>query len=166
MERVIDCHIAVGFGAATATSLGLVSGGTVPGSTSGTSIAAGYVGESLTASAGTTFIGTTETDLVSLTLTTGVWLVSATSFSDGNTGVIGSQAKLYVKGSNSNIRAVDSLSAYDDGATGVRMATSLTFAPRVVVIASGDANKNILVRSYTVAGTGGFSGYISAARIG
>ena len=139
--------------------------GNYPGSTAGTSISAGSVGESLTASAGTTIIGTTETDLVSLTLTTGVWLVSATSFSDGNTGVIGSQAKLYVKGSNSNIRAVDSLSAYDDGATGVRMATSLTFAPRVVVIASGDANKNILVRSYTVAGTSGFSGYISATRI-
>lgn len=68
----------IGFGAATATSMGLVKGGTVPGSTAGTAIAAGYVGEYKES----TGLFTTPTsgqrgDATTLTLSAGVWDVQA-----------------------------------------------------------------------------------------
>lgn len=71
--------IATGFGAATANFRGLVKGGEVPGSTSGTAIAAGYVGQIITSSqTSLTSVGTSNQyfDARSITLTAGTWLIT------------------------------------------------------------------------------------------
>lgn len=83
---------------ASATTLGLVSGGTVPGKVDGASVAAGYLGEVLTASVTTTTVTTTESDVTGATfaLSAGVWLVQfsatiriATGSTVGNEHAIG-----------------------------------------------------------------------------
>lgn len=78
--RKVSGGQAVGFGNATATSLGLVKGGSVPGSTSGTAIAAGYIGElvSDTPTAQTASGYNSATSCASVSLSAGVWLVTAT----------------------------------------------------------------------------------------
>ena len=79
--RKSSAGAAVGFGIVVpGTSSGLVSASGLPGNTTGSAIAAGYVGETQTASMNnTTLTGTTvETDVTgaSITLGAGVWLVS------------------------------------------------------------------------------------------
>jgi hypothetical protein len=148
---------------ATAIAAGIVKGGTVPGAINTTAV--GYIGENLTATAGPTAIGTSEADLVSLTLTDGVWLISGSQQADGNTGVIGTIAYFYIKGSNTGTGGNDLLATVDDGASGVRLATSHTFAPRCVTILTGDANKTIKIRAKTSTGTSNMTGYLSAVRL-
>jgi len=68
---------------ATATSYGSVSGGTVPGSTSGSAIATGYLGEEISSAiTSLTNITTTATyqDMTSITLTAGVWDITLSAF--------------------------------------------------------------------------------------
>ncbi len=73
-----DSADVVGFGAATATSMGLVKGGTVPGSTAGTAIATGYVGQKITATiSGSLTNMSTANTIASIPLTAGVWMVYA-----------------------------------------------------------------------------------------
>jgi len=79
---------ATGFGKATATQSGLVSGGTVPGSTSGAATATSYVGEivgtqrsgtngsSYSTRSTTSVPATTAASVISVSLNKGVYLVS------------------------------------------------------------------------------------------
>jgi hypothetical protein len=66
---------------ATATTLGAVKGGTVPGIDTGSSVAAGYIGEIISSGAMTTtpVASSTLVDVTgaSLTLTKGLWLIKA-----------------------------------------------------------------------------------------
>lgn len=83
---------AVGFGAATATSNGLVKGGTVPGSTSGAAIAAGYIGEKITWTTApiNQVLTTSEADWTNatITLSAGTWLITANIYLDVFTGAV------------------------------------------------------------------------------
>jgi hypothetical protein len=121
---------AVGFGLATATQSGLVLGGKVPGSTSGTAISAGYVGETIntTTSAIAPDTSATFKQVQSISLTAGVWLVvggcrvsnnaTGTTWTDDFTAVI------------SNVSASDSGVVYGYAGTAV--------APTILT-----ANKNV-----------------------
>ncbi len=78
--------ITVGFGIATDDQYGLVKGGNVPGQTSGTAIAAGYVGEVIEATITTTALSTlADITGASITLTPGVWMIHSSLSVDGST---------------------------------------------------------------------------------
>lgn len=83
--------VPVGFGQATTDSLGLVKAGTVPGVTSGASVAAGYIGEvlSFTSRAVTTSgAGSWTANSSALTtLTPGIWLLLASATHPATTGI-------------------------------------------------------------------------------
>lgn len=66
---------AVGFGAATATQRGLVSGGTVPGIANGSSVASGYIGEVISGTLPSGSNNSTSPTLWAntITLTPGIW---------------------------------------------------------------------------------------------
>jgi len=139
--------------------------GNYPGSTAGTSISAGSVGEFLEAHDFNT-VGTTYATIATLTLTTGVWLISGASYSSGNTGVRGQHCRLNIKGTTGATPGKTLLFSFEDILTETpRITTTLTFPSQVVVVASGDANKNIVIESRTSTGTGQFYAYISATRI-
>jgi hypothetical protein len=167
IKRVSVDGQVIGFGEVVpGISSGLVSANGLKGRTDGAAVPAGYVGESLTTSSGPTSCSTgSDTTVATRTLTVGIWLVSATLYSDGNTGVYGGRAKLFVKGSFSNVLGDTLLQTYDDGASGARMGTSLTFPPRVVVITSGDADKTVQVKSNPIGSTSNCSAFISAVLI-
>lgn len=68
---------------ATATVLGVVQGGTVPGSSAGTNPAAGYLGRQVSSSAQNVTVPTSSTaatvsTIASISLTAGIWNISAT----------------------------------------------------------------------------------------
>ncbi len=71
---------------ATATSPGTVSGGTVPGSISGSAIAAGYLGEQVisTVTSGSFASAGVNADATSISLSPGVWDISATLVANNN----------------------------------------------------------------------------------
>lgn len=112
------------------------------GAGDGTAVPAGYIGETLE----TTAANYTPPDLVNfysgatLTLTTGVWLVSASGFVSGASGFTGIEARLNIKGAG----------IYTDGKTNIKQEcptaqyATATFAPQAVVVASGDANKTVV----------------------
>jgi hypothetical protein len=69
-------------------TLGLYKAGVAPGQTSGTAIASGYIGEKMEAVSGAiNLTGNGQyTDLASITLTQGVWIINAVCIGSLNTG--------------------------------------------------------------------------------
>lgn len=69
---------------ATATTLGAVKGGTVPGQVSGAAVAAGYIGEKISASAASQSItNTTYTTPCTVAVTAGIWRIKAYMYQAG-----------------------------------------------------------------------------------
>lgn len=148
-------------GQASIANTGAVTVNAVTGSTAGVAIGAGIVGESLTARGTATTTTAGITSVVTLTLTVGVWLVSATHYGDNTASQTGYDAYLYIKNATTSTTGTDLLKArYSAG-----NATSLTFASRVVVIATGDANKTVEVRAQSVTNNLDSVGYIAATRV-
>ena len=58
-------------------TLGVVQGGTLPGSSAGTTPASGYIGNSLTANAQAVSVGTSLVNVTSLSIPAGIWLISS-----------------------------------------------------------------------------------------
>ena len=162
--RKSSAGAAVGFGIVVpGISSGLVSASGLPGNTTGNAIASGYVGEYLTASGVDVATNTGgNTAIASLTLTTGVWSVSATSESRAAATQTGAVHTLEIKGTPGTTKGKDYITVSGQPATASHM---ITFATCVVVIASGDSNKTVrtLQTSVTAAGLG--CSYITAVRI-
>lgn len=143
------------------TSAGAVSASGVTGSTTGSSIAAGFVGEFLSASANVTVSSGSITAVTSLTLTAGVWLVSGTYNNDNNATQTGFDSYFYQKGTNVGTQGVDKILARYAAA----QSHSATFAPRVLVIATADATKTIEIRAQAITANQTGYGYLTATRI-
>ena len=132
------------------------------GNVAGTSIGAGIVGEMITGSGSNVTTNTsTYTTIATATLTTGVWLVSGTIYADNVATQTGADAALAIKGTTGSTLAVDLLLSRQAAA----QASNLTFAARVVVIASGDSDKTVAVRAKSVTAAGACYGYVTAVRI-
>lgn len=120
----------------------------------GTAIPAGFAGEKLSAT-GTDVATNTSglTTIATLTLTVGVWSVSACSNSRAAASQTGAVHTLKVKGTGGTTDGKDKLQCPGQPAGS---AHSVTFATQRVTIASGDADKTVLVQqqSYTAAGLG------------
>ena len=97
----------------------------------------------------------------SLTLTTGVWLVSGTYNNDNNATQTGFDVYFYQKNANAGTQGVDKFVVRYAAA----QAHAATFAPRVLVIASGDANKTIEIRAQAITANQTGFGYLTATRI-
>jgi hypothetical protein len=141
----------------------LIKDGGIFGSTSGSAPSTGFVGEFLEASGNDVTTNTSaETTIATLTLTTGVWSVSAASNSRAAATQTGAVHFLTVKGSYSGANGVDLIQFNGQIAGSAHIAN---FATRRVVIAAGDANKTVVVaqRSATAAGLG--CAHITAIRI-
>lgn len=83
---------AVGFGQATTSARGLVKAGQVPGQVTGSSTAAGYIGEIITGTSSSPAIGTagTATEVFSISLTAGLWqLFGKIAYQIGSSAVFG-----------------------------------------------------------------------------
>ena len=133
----------------------------IQGRTDGAVVASGYVGEVLTASGSNVTTSTsTDTAVATRTLTTGTWLVAVQSISDNIATQTGADHRFYIKGIITNTLGKDVAYMSTTAAGG----TCVTFC-QVVVVASGDANKDVMVsqQSRTVAGRG--CAYITATRI-
>jgi hypothetical protein len=167
--RKISSGTAVGFGIVQpGTSAGLVSASGVPGNTTGSAIASGYVGENLTAGPTTQSFTANGTfnDVVSLTLTTGVWLVTGAGYSAAGGGAVQSiQCRWKPKGTADNTDGKSVLYATSDN-TGNRQ--NVTLNPYYIIVASGDADKTIKIQA-AITETGSPSrswvAYISAIRV-
>jgi hypothetical protein len=133
---------------------------TVSGASGSASPVSGFIGENLTAVAGPISATTgAQATIVTLTLPVGIFSVSGTLNHDNNVGVTGSNYFLYIKGATSATLAKDSLEFR------VVPAGNGSFCSRVVVVASGDADKTIILKAQNEGATGDVYGFISAIRI-
>jgi trimeric autotransporter adhesin len=127
--------------------------GGIVGSVAGTTPTAGNVGEMISAhsSVGVTTNTSTNTVITSITLTTGVWMISGNCQNDNVVTQTGDNAYLYFENTNTNTEGFDYL--LSRGVAGG--ASNLVFPPRVVVVASGDSNKTVAIqaKSQTAAGS-------------
>lgn len=121
----------------------------------------GNPGENLTASgaAGITTAGVTS--IVALTLTVGVWSVSADVQGDNNVTQTGADYYLYVKGVNDATQGVGYLYTRSAAAE----AHPVSFSARVVTIVAANADKTIELKGQSITANKGVYGYISAIRI-
>jgi hypothetical protein len=152
---------AYGFSQATATATGLVKGGTVPGSTTGTSTAAGYIGELLTAeNTGQSISGAGAQDMPSssVTLTAGIWLCNATVVSDGTGSAFTLACYWKINGSQDSQSARSFIQAGWNNTRG-----TLSLPTRIINISS---SQDLRVRVDVNAVTQTLSCYLTAVRIG
>jgi hypothetical protein len=163
--RIVKSGAAVGFGAATATRLGLVKGGAVPGEASGATIATGNIGEKLE-SAGSTSTAAT-TNIASITLTAGVWLVQAKVTGNMSSTAAGDYVDFAVSSANNNLTGAVSVSGIS---LGISKGQFVTGTPSRGM---GMASFHISVGSNTTyylntsfSGTGTISGHLLAVRAG
>lgn len=137
--------------------------GFVPGYTGGLAIAAGNIGEGPFEATGSSATVTTSsgTDIVTRTLGVGIWLVSASSYSDNVATQTGALHRLYVKGVNTATFGKD----YAQFITAAGQAHAYTFPIALVNIAASDPDKTVKInqKAFTAAGNG--SGFITASRI-
>lgn len=132
------------------------------GNTQGTSMAAGLIGEMITGSGSNVATNTsTYTTVATATLTTGVWLVSGCIYSDNVATQTGADAALALKGTTGSTLGDDLLLARQ----GIAQTANLTFASRVLVVASGDSDKTIAVRAKSVTAAGACYGRVIGVRI-
>lgn len=136
-----------------------VSARNIVGDTSGTAVPSGYVGELKETTISTGAI-TAETEVGSITLTTGVWLVNGTLNGNSGAGAVVVTAKWRIKGNDGGIQGKDII--LNTQVSTERGVTNLP--PRVIVVADSDADKTIKIRaSNSISQT--FAGYMSAVRI-
>lgn len=111
-------------------------------------------GQQLSASATTPVALGGDREVVSLTLTTGKWLVSASLSVGAAAGQTHSEGILWVKGINGRTIRGDYFMATVDGIN--QWSSGITFPTRVVDIANDDADKTIKVyeRPYGAASNG------------
>ena len=133
--------------------------GQYPGSTAGTAIGAGYVGE-LKEATGSAGSFTTITTVASLTLTDGTWLINGDMFFNGNASASDTSANWMLKGVDDSTTAKGKI--YSGSPAGLRAAIKLP--SRVIQIASSDADKTIKIRA-TTTNSQTADGYLSAVRI-
>jgi hypothetical protein len=129
--------------AANGTTLPVsVSASSVLGSTSGVAPAAGVIGQEISQVTSNTAF-TTEKDSCTVTLTTGVWQINGTVRCGSSSGVNKPLAKWKIKGSTDSTigkSLVDTASVSTE-------TCSMQMPSQVVVVASGDADKTVVVRS-------------------
>lgn len=151
---------------ATASTLGVVQGGTVPGQTSGATIAAGYVGEKITTSAlsTTAVASTTLVDVTgsSIALTAGVWKIVWSGLLRVDQSGGGAIVCMVTDSSNTFVGAVARLKSFDGGQatmtgeTYVNISSSTTYKLR---IASSGSTSSFEVADQTVANDAAYSFY-------
>jgi hypothetical protein len=141
------------------------SGGIV-GKTDGVAVAAGYVGDSgvITGSTGAGDVGGGGAIVVTGNLPVGTFLVSAVvTCLTHAAGATGFSSRLDIKGASGTVTGDTILYASQDGTVGV--GATVTFASRVVNIASADANKSVEVRCFASGNTQTGYGVIRYIRI-
>jgi len=131
------------------------------GNTSGSSMGAGIIGEMLTASGNASAATGSDTTIVTLTLTTGVWLVSGSLQSDNGATQTGYNALFYQKNTHAGTFGIDFLFARYSA----QQAAGVTFAPRVLIIAEADSNKTTQIRARSITAANTCYGYLTAVRI-
>jgi hypothetical protein len=131
------------------------------GRTDGITIPTGYVGENLTATGSAATNVTTYTTIATLTLTTGAWLVSAGFYSDNGPTQTGGYHQLFIKGVTSATIAKDYMYFVGQPAASSHAGS---FATQLVVIASGDADKTIIVKQKSQSASNTGIAFISAIR--
>jgi len=132
------------------------------GRTDGSTPAAGYIGEMLSGQCGSTTTNTSGyTDLVTLTLTAGIWLVSMCGQSDNVASETGFDAAFIVSGTGGTTQGVDAFYVRHAACQG----HSFAFAPRRIVIATGTADKTVVLQGKSVTAAGLMTGYVTAIRI-
>jgi hypothetical protein len=154
---------------ASASSAGLV--GTVaqtfagvksfPGRTDGSAVSAGYVGETLTdVDTGTTINTSSYTDVCTVTLTPGRWLVYAQCGSTGasQTGIIGNLVTLGTSGSYGTTNLEQDVAAAGP--------SSVAFQAQVLDVVTGTATKTVVLQMKSKTANGSGRGSITALRIG
>jgi hypothetical protein len=143
-------------------STGDIVANRILGTTNGVTPVAGYIGQILSGQCTTTATNTSSnTDLVTLTLTTGVWLVSANGQSDNTATQTGFEVSLVIKGTGGVTIGIDQL----DPRYPAAQSATFTFANRVVVVAASDGDKTVVVQGKSVTASGSMEAYISAVRI-
>jgi hypothetical protein len=137
-------------------------GGIIKGRTDGVAVAANYIGEVVTPASGSAATNTsTYTTLATLTLGVGVWAVSPVSYSDDQATQTGALHLLYLKGATTTTMGKD----YAKFITGAGQAHTYSFPLTIVNIASGDADKTVIVKQKSFSAAGSGSAYIQAIRI-
>jgi hypothetical protein len=155
-----------GAGVGTAGLVNNTSGNTTGtpllGSVDGTSVSTGYVTEELNAAGTGVSVNTsTYTDVVSKTLTAGRWLCSGAVGVNHAASVTGALSLWYSKGVGAATNGKDILYATATAATDGYM----TFPPRVVIVASGDADKTIKMQLKSTGANATAEGWINAVRL-
>jgi hypothetical protein len=149
--------------AQTVTGAKTFSGGAV---IKGSSVAptSGYVGEEISdTEIGNTAINTsTRTEIVSVTLTVGVWSVSGAIRMATPASITGLEALMATKGVDGTVYGKDVM---DNMASAVAVGCSITFPTRVVVIVSGDATKTVAIKAKSFGANATATGWLSAIRI-
>jgi hypothetical protein len=163
-------------GLATPTSPGLVGtdaqsfagkktldgGAAIKGDTTGNAIASGYVGEQLSqVNTGAAVVTTGYTTVSTLTLTNGIWLVSAAATQNGGGSITGMNARLVQKGVAGATASSDLMQAAASAGAG----PAATFPSRIVNIAPGDATKTVAVDIQSVGANTNANATIIAVRI-
>lgn len=126
----------------------------------GTTVPAGSIGEVLedrtSASVGTSYV-----DRNTLTLTTGIWLVTGCGMISGAAGATGVGIKLNVKGAASYLNPTTEALQYMPTA----QYCTATLPPKFVSVAPGDANKTVVLQAVAIGATSTVSTSLSAVRI-
>jgi hypothetical protein len=129
----------------------------------GTAIPVGMIGEILEVQSSNASVTTgSYAQVVSLTLTAGVWSVSGTHEMDGTASCTGISSKFYTKGVAGSVRAKDFMFLAELPAGSSAVAT---FLPRIVVIASTDSDKTVSLYAQSRGATSKVWGALSAIRI-
>lgn len=123
--------------------------------------AVGYIGENLNTQSGASCNTSTFGNVAIKTLTVGVYIVGGMMINDTAASGTGYEANLTVKNVVTNTPGYDY--ALVSFATGKTIPT--TFPPRVVVIATGDSNKQIILKARSTGATQNINGYVYAIRI-
>jgi hypothetical protein len=129
----------------------------------GTAVPAGMIGEILEVQSSNASVTTASyAQVVSLTLTAGVWSVSGTNETDGTASCTGISSKFYTKGVAGSVRAKDFIYL---AVLPASSSAAATFLPRVVVIASTDSDKTVSLYAQSIGATSKVWGALSAIRI-
>ena len=124
--------------------------------------ATGYIGQMISDNGINVATNTSGlTNIQSITLTPGVWLVSAGGQLDNIATQTGGSIYLFVKSVNSATLGMDFI--FEEYSAG--KGQSYCFIPRVVVIAAADPDKTIVVKAQSETAAGSCWAFITAVRI-
>lgn len=127
----------------------------------GSAIPAGVIGEIISDTQGVSCNTTTGAAVAVVTLTAGRWLVSGSVQAGATAGSTYIDTYLNVKGVETALLGTTRLyQAFPTGQAGC-----VSFIPNVVVIAPGDANKQVFIRGVSGGATMTLTGFITAIRL-